>query len=149
MAESGNGRFHGAHWDVRVSAWSVPLEPDTIVDETWPEVEAWIRQYCQKTGSESCAGILDQTVRLCVEVRDCHPGVLVAGAGRDVQAFFTGGIYNSRMVVVTIWRDEFDPSVRSYGGGRELIKQLIEPMCVWPEDERPAPGGQVCLTPRE
>jgi hypothetical protein len=125
--------------DLRVSVWSVPLDPGTIVEESPAEVEAWIEGYCQKTGSTACAAILDQTVRLCVEVRDCHPGILVATVDREVQAFFTGGIYNGEMVVVTIWRGETDPSLAPYGGGRRLIEAFLAPMCVWPEDARPEP----------
>jgi hypothetical protein len=92
-------------------------------------------------------------VPLCIEVRDCHPGVLVGVAApfdREVQAFFTGGIYPGQMVVATVWRGETDPSVARYGGARRLLEAFLSTMCVWPEDGRPgfaqqdpsAPGAQ-------
>jgi hypothetical protein len=124
--------------DVRVSVWSVPVDPD-IFGFDRAAVEAWVAQYCSKTGSQSCDGILDQTIRLCLEVRDCHPGVLVASPDREVQAFFAGGIYSGQMVVVTVWRGETDPVLAPYGGGRRLIESFLAPMCVWPEDARPEP----------
>ncbi len=135
--------------DVRVSAWSVPLDPGTIVDETWAEVEAWVEhQYCESAGGTYCPELLDDAVRLCVEVRDCHPGLLVAKSGREVQAFFTGGIYPGQMVVVTVWRDELDATVAPYGGGRQLIEGFLGPMCVWPEGERPRPSDPSCAALR-
>lgn len=127
--------------DVRVSVWSVPVDPDTISPGgTMAEVEAWIEQYCQKTGSP-CAGFLDGAVRLCVEVRDCHPGLLVGVAppfDQEVQAFFSGGIYAGQMIVVTVWRGEDDPTLVPYGGGRQLIEAFLLTMCVGPPEE---PGG--------
>ena len=84
-------------------------------------------------------------MRLCVEVRDCHPGLLVGVAppfDREVQAFFTGGDYGGQMVVVTVWRGESDPSVARYGGARRLIEAFLLTMCVSPEDPRgPFPCG--------
>jgi hypothetical protein len=132
--------------DVRVSVWSLPVDPDMELNG-WDGVEAWVELYCQTTGSPSCTGILDGAMRLCIEVRDCHPGLLVGVAppfDREVQAFFTGGIYNSRMVVVTVWRAEDDPSLAPYGGGRQLIEDFLLTMCVMPEpghEDRPALCG--------
>jgi hypothetical protein len=117
------------------------------VDETRIAIEAWIERYCRKTGSPSCTGIFDQTVRLCVDIRSCHPGVLLFSPDRDVQAFFTGGtrpapgaspagfdFYNGKLVVIRLWRAESDPSVARYGGGRRLVEAFLSTMCVYPQD---------------
>lgn len=124
--------------DVRVSVWSVPLEPGTFEENSpWGiDLEAWIGAYCQKTGSESCAGILDGAVALCREIRDCHPGLLVGVAppfDREVQAFFSGPDTNEQITVVTVWRAEDDPSVAQYGGARQLIEGFLLSLCVVPE----------------
>jgi hypothetical protein len=124
--------------DVRMSVWSVAVDPDTV--QEWADVEAWVEAYCQKTGSPSCAVILDGAVRLCVEVRDCHPGILLGVTppfDHEVQAFFTGGIYADQMVVVTVWRAADDPSLSRYGGGWRFIEGHLGSMCVWREDDRP------------
>ncbi|HEY8170596.1 MAG TPA: hypothetical protein VIH24_05805 [Candidatus Limnocylindria bacterium] len=129
--------------DVRVSVWAVPTDVDGFAPRS--DVETWIEEYCGKTGSGSCAGILDGAVPMCVEVRDCHPGVLVGVTPpfeREVQAFFTGGEYAGQMVVVTVWRAENDPSVARYGGARRLIEAFLLTMCVSPDDTRePFPCG--------
>ncbi|MGI8928299.1 MAG: hypothetical protein ACR2H0_02365 [Candidatus Limnocylindrales bacterium] len=124
---------------VRVSAWSVPLDPGTVVDETYEEVQGWISDYCQVRGSPTCNGTLDAAVHLCVEVRDCHPGLLLVSEQWEVQAFFCCGIYSDQMLVVTIWWGDGDPALARYGGGRRLIEAFLSPMCVWPEDARPEP----------
>ena len=121
--------------DVRMSVWAVPADQDTF--ETPTGVETWIEQFCEKTGNASCGTFLDGAVPLCIEVRDCHPGLLLGVAppfDQEVQAFFTGGIYNSQMVVVTIWRAADDPSLAPYGGGRQLMEAILMTMCVVPEE---------------
>ncbi len=126
--------FSAPTGDVRVSVWSAPVGLDSFAPTS--EVGAWIERYCRKTGSSSCAGILDGAVPLCVERRDCHPGLLVGVSppfDRDAQAFFTGGIYDSEMVVVTLWREKTDLPVARYDGGRRLIEAFLSTMGVWPE----------------
>jgi hypothetical protein len=129
---------------VRLSVWSVPFEYAN--DETYEEVEAWVQSYCEATGSSTCASMLDVAVPLCIEVRDCHPGLLVAG-DVDTQAFFSGGSYDGQMVVVSIWRTDDDPSVAAYGGGRKLLEAYLSTMCVWPSDSRPQPPENCLATP--
>jgi hypothetical protein len=126
---------------VRMSAWSVPFEYAN--DETYEEVEAWVQSYCEAAGGSTCDSIGDLAVPLCIERRDCHPGLLVAGNGLDTQAFFSGGLYAGQMVVVSIWRTDDDPAVAPYGGGRRLLEASLATMCVWPEDSRP--GAENCL----
>ena len=135
--------FIGPTGQVRVSAWSVPadLGPEFA---GLAEVEAWIQDYCEKTDSVPCTGIHDRAVPLCLERRDCHPGLLVP-FDEDVKAFFTNGAPGEDMTVVVVWRPETDLSVRMYGGARKLLEAFLSTMCVWPEDGRPpfdepAPG---------
>lgn len=140
--------------DVRVSVWALPADPDMELtldrsDYGPDRVEAWIEEeYCPRTGSSSCAAILDGEVELCIEVRDCHPGVLVGVTPpfvREVQAFMTGGVVGAEhLVVVTIWRTADDSSLDRYGGGRRLMEAFLEPLCVWPRDDRPAPSPEGC-----
>jgi len=128
---------------VRVSVWSVPFA--YVNDEATEDVEAWAEAYCEAAGGTTCGSIHDRAVRLCIELRDCHPGVLLASNDSEPQAFFSGGIYGGEMVVVSVWRTDNDPSVAPYGGGRKLLETFLSTMCVWPVDERPA-FGTPCLT---
>ena len=51
----------------------------------------------------------------------------------DVQAFFSGGIYDAdAMTVVAVWRGETDSSVEPYGGSRRLLEGFLSTMQVWP-----------------
>ncbi len=50
----------------------------------------------------------------------------------DVQAFFTGGIYGDRMVVVAVWWGESDRAVEPYGGARRLLEAFLSTMSVFP-----------------
>ena len=68
--------FTAPDGDVRVSVWSVPTTVSGFAP--YADLEAWIADYCQKRGSPTCNGALDEPVELCVEIRDCHPGLLVA-----------------------------------------------------------------------
>ncbi len=120
---------------VRVSAWSVVVEPATMF-ETGVDLEPWVEEYCAKTGNTPCTGIPDRVVPLCLERRDCHPGLLVPFRD-DVQAVFTNGAPGEKIIVVAVWRPESDPSVAQFGGSRRLLEGFLSTMCVWPEDARP------------
>jgi len=51
----------------------------------------------------------------------------------DVQAFFSGGIYDAdAMTVVAVWRGESDPSVARYAGAQRLLEAFLSTMQVWP-----------------
>lgn len=61
--------------DVRVSAWSIALDPDRQMwgesqTESWRNVAAWAQEYCRAAGNEPCEGIIDRAVPLCLERRD-------------------------------------------------------------------------------
>ena len=114
---------------IRVSAWSVPLDPGTTL-QTSADIEAWIEQYCQ-LAQPNCTEFNDMAVPLCLESRDCHPGLLVPFE-TDVQAFFPGtsGTTWDRMVVVAIWREDDHWSVAPYGGARKLLEAFLSTMDV-------------------
>jgi hypothetical protein len=134
-AARGKDHFSPADSAVGVSAWSVAVEPATTF-ETSEDVEAWVEAYCAKTDHTPCTGLRDRAVPLCLERRDCHPGVLVP-FNSDVVAFFTNGAAGERMMIVAVWRSESDPSVAPFGGARRLLEGFLSTMCVWPEDARP------------
>jgi len=114
-----------------VSVWAAPLDPSTR-EETTDYVEAWVEDYCEASGNTPCTGIGDRAVDLCLEKRDCHPGLLVPFRD-DVQAFFSGGIYAAdAMTVVAVWRPESDSSVVPYGGSKRLLEGFLSTMEVWP-----------------
>ena len=122
--------------EIRVSAWSVALDPGTTL-ETSADVEAWVEQYCE-VADPSCTGFNDRAIPLCLEARDCHPGLLVPFEG-DVQAFFPGstdGTSWDRIVVVAIWRVDDEPSVQPYGGAKRLLEAFLSTMGVCPADDR-------------
>lgn len=130
---------------VRVSAWAIPLDFDEPMgvesqSESWANVAAWVEDYCQAARESPCTGIAERAVPLCLEVRDCHPGLLVPFE-EDVLAFFTGGGVDDNMIVVAVWRGESDPAVAPYGGSQRLLEAFLSTMCVWPEDARPQLGG--------
>ena len=68
--------FRSPEGDVRVSVWAAPLDPSTR-EETTDYLEAWVEDYCEATENIPCTGIDDRAVELCLEKRDCHPGLLV------------------------------------------------------------------------
>jgi hypothetical protein len=143
IVSPGMDDFTAPEGDVRVSIWSVPLDPAYEDDSEWGiDLEAWIEDYCANTDNLSCASILDTAVPLCREPRDCHPGILVTPVGREVQAFFSGPDENGVITVVTLWRADGDPSVARYGGGQRLIEGFLETMCVMTEDARASFFGQ-------
>ena len=137
---------------VRVSVWEVPLDTvaahsacDDLKDtafrmcvESVDYVLAWVDDYCQASGiSTPCGGIEDRAVELCLEKRDCHPGVMVP-FDTEFQAFFSGGIYNAdAMTVVAVWRGESDRSVARYGGAQRLLEGFLSTMQVWPASTPP------------
>ena len=128
---SGAEAFNSPSGDVRVSAWKVPFAPgEEIGGLGSPEdLVPWIQAYCDIQQNTDCDQILDRALPLCVEKRDCHPGLLVPFAD-DVQAFFTGGTAGNGMTVVAVWRPESDPSVLGYGGARQLLEDFLSTMGV-------------------
>ena len=133
--------------DVRVSAWLIPVDPGTNFEpgttvEGWAAVESWIKEvYCPKTDPR-CTVTRDQAVPLCLEKRDCHPGLLILGPD-EVQAFFKGTDLGEQMVAVTVWRPDEDPSVTPYGGSRRLLEAFLSTMAVWPADSIEGHAGSV------
>jgi hypothetical protein len=122
---SGAEAFYGPN--IRVSVWSVPVEP--TMEQTPAALEAWVQQYCEASGNTPCTGILDRSVELCVEVRDCHPGLLVHFQD-DVQAFFRGGTAGNDMTVIAVWWGEAAPAVAPYGGSQRLLEAFLSTMNV-------------------
>lgn len=85
-----------------MSVWNVPLDPRTSVGSSNDGLEAWVEEYCARSDNAPCTGINDRAVQLCLEKWDCHPGLLVPFKN-DVQAFFSGGIYDGdAMTVVAV-----------------------------------------------
>jgi hypothetical protein len=116
---------------IRVSAWQAPLTEGGRI-ETTADIVAWVESYCEESGNSPCAGIAERAVDLCLEKWDCHPGLLVPFK-RDVQAFFSAGIYDAEaMTVVAVWRAESAPAVALYGGSRRLLEGFLSTMEVWP-----------------
>ena len=123
--------FRSPEGDVRVSVWAAPLDRSTR-EETSAYLQAWIEDYCEATENFPCTGIDDRAVELCLEKRDCHPGLLVPFEN-DNQAFFSGGIYAAdAMTIVAVWRPESDASVVPYGGAQRLLEAFLSTMEVWP-----------------
>lgn len=117
---------------VRVSVWSVPLDPGTRLGWSMANIETSVEDYCQASGNTACTGIYERAVGLCLEKYDCHPGLLVPFRN-DVQAFFGGGIYDARaLTVVAVWRGESSPAVAPYGGSQRLLEAFLSTMKVWP-----------------
>jgi hypothetical protein len=91
-----------------------------------------------KSGNSPCTGVAERAVELCLEPRDCHPGLLVPFK-EDVQAFFNGGSFsNDAMTIVAVWRPEKDKSVAAFGGSRRLLEAFLGTMDIRP---RPGPTG--------
>ena len=116
---------------IRASAWNAPFDssaPEVPIDD----LVAWVEAYCERSANSPCDGIADRGVELCLEARDCHPGLLVPFSD-DVQAFFSGGIYSSNaMTIVAVWHSESAPSVSPYGGAQQLLESILSTMEVWP-----------------
>lgn len=117
--------------DVRVSVWSVPLDRGMRINSL-NALGAWAEKHCVETNNSPCDGIEDRAVELCIEVRDCHPGLLVHFRN-DVQAYFSGGLYdNTSVTVAAVWRGESAPTVAEYGGAQRLLAAFLSTMQVWP-----------------
>jgi hypothetical protein len=145
---TGQDVFYSPSRDVRVSAWAVGA---STVEETWTDVEAWVvEEYCPQTNDPSCSRVHDRAVQLCIEVRDCHPGLLVPFQD-DVQAFLRGGIADpegGNVVIVAVWRAESHPSVAPYGGSRRLLEGFLSTMDVCVKQVAGTPAGQfACRIP--
>jgi hypothetical protein len=139
---------------VRVSAWSVAaLEPAVILEDL-DDFETWVTSYCQRTGISPCTGIHERAVPLCIEKWDCHPGLLVP-FDNGVQAFLSRGIFNDKMIVVSLWESESQPAVTANGRSQQVLEAFLSTMGVWPEavprDERivrRAPVPAILTQPR-
>ena len=127
---AGAEHFTSPNGQVRVSVWTVPLEAGQVI-ESWGDVEAWVGDYCERTGTAGCTAIHDRVVPLCIEKRDCHPALLMPFIDH-VQAFGTGGVLPEGMLVIAIWRGESDAAVAPYGGSQRLLEAFLSTMGVWP-----------------
>jgi len=135
--------FAAPDGEIRVSAWNAPLGApagstvcpdlkDRACVESIAFLTDWVEDYCEASRNTPCDGIEDRAIELCLEKRDCHPGLLVPFRD-DVQAFFSGGIYDAdAMTVVAVWRGESDPSVARYAGAQRLLEAFLSTMQVWP-----------------
>jgi hypothetical protein len=114
-----------------VSVWNAPFD-SSASEESIDDLVAWVEECCDRSADAPCTGIADRAVELCLEARDCHPGLLVPFRD-DVQAFFSGGIYDREaMTIVAVWRGGSDPSVAPYGGTQRLLESFLSTMEVWP-----------------
>ncbi len=141
-ASTGLESFTNPEDTVRVSAWNVPRAPSegemygATASDGWRNVEPWVQSYCERTGDTPCTGIHQRAVPLCLENRDCHPGLLVPFQN-DVQAFFTNGGKGAPMTVVAVWRGPTDPTTAPYGGSRQLLEAFLSTMDVQATEESP------------
>lgn len=127
-----------SHGDVRVSVWNAPVDPATR-QESYAYLVAFAEDYCVKSGNTPCTGIAERAVELCLEPRDCHPGLLVPFK-EDTQAFFSGGMFqNDAVTIVAVWRPEKDESVAAYGGSAALLEAFLETMDIRPRPATPGP----------
>ena len=122
--------FRSANGNVRVSAWVIPLAPETAI-ETWADLEAWVTDFCPTSDSRPCTGIHDRVVPMCIEPRDCHPALLVPFES-DTLAFGTGGVLPKGMLVVAVWWDETAEATAPYGGSRRLLEGFLSTLGVVP-----------------
>ena len=136
--------FLAPAYAVRVSVWPIPLAPGQFVDGK-PDMRAWVANYCQRTDqSSACADLDSWSTWMCLEVRDCHPALMVEFAN-DVQAFFTGGRYGAdTMMVVSVWWPDHAPATRRYGGSKHLLKAFLATMGVCPSADSQEPRGPAC-----
>ncbi|WP_306232187.1 hypothetical protein [Agrococcus beijingensis] len=122
----GQDGFMSAAGDVWITLWSVPYSGG----ETLEGVQTWAEELCLQIGDPSCATIGERAEPLCLERRDCHPGLLVPFEF-DVHAYVTGGDHASRIVTLAVWRASSFP-VRGMGSAREVLEAFLETMDVWP-----------------
>lgn len=125
---AGTEKFVSAANDVTATVWSMPAKD---LPATLEGVAAWVEKYCVLADKKfPCPGILDRAVPLCNE-SDCHSGLLET-FHNESQAFFTGGDHEGRLVVVTVWRPDWDYTVEKYGGARRLLEGFLSGMDVCP-----------------
>jgi hypothetical protein len=140
-ADAGQPGFGGreefvtpAH-DLYVAVWSAPAN-DT--PETPEGIATWVEQYC-KLGGHSCSG-LDRSLPLCNGI-DCDPGLLVTDDSDFVEAFFTGGKHQGRIVAVEVGLPEWAEPVAEFGGARRLLEGFLSGMGVCPaQPDQSQPG---------
>ena len=65
---------------IRVSAWSVPIDSPTGAG--WGDVEAWVQEYCERTGNSPCTGIHERAVPLCLRADGLPSGTARGVRGR-------------------------------------------------------------------
>jgi hypothetical protein len=114
---------------IRVSAWSVAVEPGTAV-------EAWLETYCATNKNTPCTDIQARSAPVTM---DGHPGFRPA-FDQDTQAFF---LVDDRAYGVAIWRTDDDPSTAKYGGGIRLLEALLSTMQLLPG----GPASEPTATP--
>ena len=117
--------------DMRVGLWSVPVDR-SATPETTAGVAAWIETYCEAAGTP-CPDVETRAIPLCIEVWDCHPGLLVP-FGDDAQAFLTGGIFGENIVVVAVYWGDSGSAVVGYGDARQFLEGFLTTMDVWTTD---------------
>lgn len=138
--------FVSSEGEVAVSVWAVRMEPGqpmpvlTWQDQTLEQLVTWVEAFCRSTGNEPCDGIAERATPLCVERRDCHPGLMVPFAS-ETHAYFMGKVPDEHLGVVVVWRPDNHPSVRPYGGSARLLQAFLETMGVFlPEPGQQLPG---------
>jgi hypothetical protein len=127
MESPGHEGFLSDEGDVWVTAWVAPYTGG----ETLRGVQRFAEEYCGESLNTECATIGDRAVRLCNEMRDCHPGLLVPFEF-DTIAFFTGGVHGQGMTVVAVWRAP-DFRARGYGTSMKILEAFLSTMDVHPQ----------------
>jgi hypothetical protein len=136
--------FMAPAYAVRVSVWPIPLEPREMIDSV-EDLQAWVANYCDRMDqSAACTDLDSWSTPMCLEVRDCHPALMVE-FGSDVQGFFSGGTYGAdTMMVVSVWWPDDAPATRPYGGSKHLLKAFLETMGVCPSTDSQGPRSPAC-----
>lgn len=100
---------------IRVSAWSVAVDPGTTV-------EAWIEAYCTAEGAP-CPNVSD----LAIEVIEggSLQRVLLVNVADAPHAFFLNA---DRILVIACWQSDDAPSVAKYGGSLRLTQAFASTM---------------------
>ena len=135
MGSSGQDGFSSPNGNIYVTVFATPAK-DT--PETLEGVAAWVERYCQQK-SASCA--TQDSVPLCNERKDCHPGLLVTVDGRFFEAFFTGGNHHGQMIGVLVHLADGHESLEPYGGARRLLEGFLNTMGVIPARPDQIPPG--------
>jgi hypothetical protein len=124
--------------DLFIGLWSTPVGNTT---ETPEGVAAWVEKFCTHAGSP-CPGILDRSVPLCHERKDCHPGLLVPSPDdQEFRAFYTDADHGGQIVGLDVGLPERAPEMAKYGGARRILEALLSTMdvCLAQPDQSP-PG---------